>query len=385
MKMKHILAPLLLVVLSLNAAESSWENATPPATEYDWLEFTSGEWIKGEFKGIYSGEVSFDSDQLDLLEFDLDDVKQIITKDVATINLEDKISLELKVPGLPKSDVIEGKVHYIDGKMQIVKKDGTEMTLEMNEIASMAGGEDKEANYWDASIFVGLDVMSGNSEQRTLTTKAHVQRRTSETRFIADYLGTYTNVAQQTTDPSTGITTSDTVTTANSNRASTSFDIYATAHLYFRVPFVSFLRDPFQNIARNYTTTVGIGYDILYTPATNWSVTVGPGYEYKRFYAVDVNSSETANTALIFLDTQFDTEVTDNIDFIVNYNMKILNEESGTYIHHMEVSLETELVPDLDFDVSVFWDRTDTPAAFADGTVPESNDFKTMIALGYSY
>lgn len=49
--------------------------------------------------------------------------------------------------------------------------------------------------------------------------------------------------------------------------------------------------------------------------------------------------------------------------------MHLVNEDSGRYVHHVEISLETELVSDFTIDVSLFWDRVDAPVAFEDGTI----------------
>jgi len=365
----------LLMMQSFSYAEYL-ENAVPPAKDFDWMELKSGEWLKGEFKSIYSNEVEFDSDEFDLVKFDLDDVRQIITKGYATVNLNRKLPriTEIYNGSTRYSDerIIPGKLKYANNQFTITLIDGTTRVLHEHDIASIASGEPKESNYWSASIFFGLDVIAGNSEQVTMTAKANVQRRTAATRFMADYLGTYTQIDGNNT-------------TADNNRISSSFDIYQSSHLYLRAIAYGYLRDPFQNIADRHTVGIGIGYDIIYTPKTDWSVTMGPGYQHTNFFANDVNESSSANTPLFFLDTKYDTELTNEIDFIINYNMAIVNEASGTYIHHAEISLETELIKDLDFDVSLFWDRTRDPIAFDNGTKPEKNDFKTIIALGYTY
>ena len=73
------------------------------------------------------------------------------------------------------------------------------------------------------------------------------------------------------------------------------------------------------------------------------------------------------------------------MDFLVNYNMCLVNEASGDYVHHAEISLQTELVNDFTVDLSFFWDKVQTPIAFDDGTAPGEDDFKIMLAIGYSY
>ncbi|MBW1907657.1 MAG: hypothetical protein JRJ24_20675, partial [Deltaproteobacteria bacterium] len=51
---------------------------------YDWLRLTSGEWLKGELKRMREDEVEFDSDKLDLLEFDWEKVDQLHSQRVNT-------------------------------------------------------------------------------------------------------------------------------------------------------------------------------------------------------------------------------------------------------------------------------------------------------------
>ena len=343
------------------------ENATPPAKDFDWMELQSGEWLKGEFKEYYGGDVVFDSDEMDVLTFGVRDVKQIVTKGFVTISIEKEVSLTDS-----PFEVHAGTLHFHDQKFYLTESDGTAHEVDPLKVSSIIGGEPKESNYWSASVFLGIDFYTGNTNQATVTAKANVQRRTELTRFLADYLGNFTEVE-------------DNVTTANNDRVNSSFDLYQTSKFYWRLGFVQYLHDPFQNIANKYTVGAGIGYDIINTPNTGWSITAGPGYQYNQFDQVDANASETSDTALVFLESRFDTELTSDIDFIINYNMFLVNEESGSYIHHAEVTLNTELVKDFDLDLSLFWDRTEDPIAFGDGTFPKQDDVKTMLAIGYSY
>jgi hypothetical protein len=46
----------------------------PPDEEYDWIQLSSGEWLKGELIGLFDDKVEFDSEVLDKLYIDIDDV-----------------------------------------------------------------------------------------------------------------------------------------------------------------------------------------------------------------------------------------------------------------------------------------------------------------------
>ena len=45
---------------------------------FDWIQLTNGEWLKGDLKVLYNDSLEFDSDELDLLTFDWEDVHQVI-------------------------------------------------------------------------------------------------------------------------------------------------------------------------------------------------------------------------------------------------------------------------------------------------------------------
>lgn len=384
---KQLLTLLLTFVITQSFVYAEYlQNANPPAKEFDWMELKSGEWLKGEFKGLYSGDIEFDSDEFDLVTFDTDDVKQMITKGNSIVslnrNMPSALNLYKAAHENEESGALEtvGNIKFADNTFTLTMEDGSSRVLPTTDIASILGGEPKESNYWSASAFLGVDTLSGNSNQVTITAKAAAVRRTALTRFSADYLATYTNVEDKDTN--------ETVTTANSNRFSSSFDLYQTAHIYWRLASLEYLRDPFQNIDGRYTIAVGIGYDIIYTPKTNWSLTAGPGYQrtyYTDYNETDPDSTQYAETPLVFLDSHFDTELTNDIDFIIDYTAYFVNLESGQYIHHAMVAIESEIISDLTIDFSLFWDRTSEPIAFSDGTVPEKNDYKTMLAVGYSY
>ena len=44
---------------------------------FDWIELTSGEWLKGEIKSMQNDKLEFDSDKLGLLTLDWEDVRQV--------------------------------------------------------------------------------------------------------------------------------------------------------------------------------------------------------------------------------------------------------------------------------------------------------------------
>ena len=73
------------------------------------------------------------------------------------------------------------------------------------------------------------------------------------------------------------------------------------------------------------------------------------------------------------------------MDYFFDYTFHVVNDESGTYTHHLHTGFEFEFFGDFDFDVSIVWDRIQDPRQNSDGTYPEQDDFRTIFALGYSF
>ena len=42
--------------------------------DFDWVQFKNGEWLKGEIKDLQDDSFTFDSDEMDELSLDFDDV-----------------------------------------------------------------------------------------------------------------------------------------------------------------------------------------------------------------------------------------------------------------------------------------------------------------------
>ena len=52
---------------------------------------------------------------------------------------------------------------------------------------------------------------------------------------------------------------------------------------------------------------------------------------------------------------------------------------------HLLTTLSTDLIGNVDFDVSLVWDRTEQPPPDSSGETPEKDDFRLMIGIGYDF
>ena len=334
-----------------------WVPPTPVPEKYDWVQLTSGEWLKGEIKTFYEKTLEFDSEKLKLLDIKWKDVKQIRSPRYFSIRFEGPVIVVgiLQVAG--------DKVYVTIGKER--------REFERSQLIAFSPGRPKERNYWSGKVSLGANYSSGNTNQAQFAASANVRRQTPSNRFVMNYLGNYTET--------------ENIQTVNNHRLDGHFDILKTRKYFFRPVFAEYYRDPFLNLQYRISFGVGIGYHLINTPKTTWDLTGGPAYQRTQFISVQAGQSDTESTPALVVSTNYDTELNKKIDLIAGYTFYIVNQASGSYTHHIITSLETELTKWLDFDISFVWDRTKDPTPNEDGTIPKSNDFQLIFSLGIDF
>lgn len=338
-------------------AQQAWAPPPPPPDDFDWIQLTSGEWLKGEFKVLYDDSVEFDSDNLGLLTIDWDDIAQLRGHATHSVHAEGH-------------DQVVGNLQIKDERVMIV--DGETVTeIEREDVISIAHGAPKEKNYWSAKLSLGLNISEGNNDRRDLNTHLNTKRRTADSRFITDYLGYYSE--------SSGTKTDD------NHRLRSTYDIFRTRQFFWRPMLAEVFRDPFQNINYQFTVGAGAGYQLIDTEKTEWSIAGGPAFKYTKFENVEAADSDSESTPALWAATNYDHELNSRMDLILGYSAVIGNQESGGYTHHAIATLETELLSWLDFDTSFIWDYIQNPTANSDGSLPEKNDYRFIIGLGLDY
>ena len=91
----------ILIVISLGVAraqaQSPAQTFQPPPDSFDWIQLKSGEWLKGEIIALYDGKLEFDSDELNKLTLDWEDVRQVRTGRVVQVRFNDREPLTGKI------------------------------------------------------------------------------------------------------------------------------------------------------------------------------------------------------------------------------------------------------------------------------------------------
>jgi hypothetical protein len=365
--LKLLLLFCLVIFSSLAVSQEAKEKPLTPQPvfqqKFDWLKLSSDEWLKGEIVSMYDETLEFDSEELDLQTIDWEDVSELRSKNWQSIRLTN-------------GGVVEGYL-VIENNIVGIHKGSKSQSFAMNDILSIAASSQNEIDLWDGYADLGFNLRRGNTVQLDYTFKAGVRRRSSSGRFQADYLSNYSKFEDK--------NTKDDTVTANSHRLTSTYDWFFDPKIYFRATDFEVLSDEFLNINYRVRYGVAMGYHLIDSSKTSWDVNAGPSYQVTQFDDVDSEDSRNDKSFGLTLGTDFSYEVTSDIDYDFSYNIQIVNEASGQYIHHLDTGLEIDLSNDFDLDLTFYADRTQKPKADGSGGIPEKNDYRIVVSLGYDF
>jgi hypothetical protein len=345
-------------------AAAAWEAFTPPPdSEFDWIQLTSDEWLKGELTALYNFTLEFDSDELGSLIFDWDDVRRVRTAGPRAVRVEDPGN-----GGEPRTVV--GVLRIVD-EMAYVGEEPDPLVFERDEIVAIAVGTEREIDRWSGDISLGVNFRQGNADLTDATLAASVERRRAVSRLGVDYLGNYSRVEGS--------------ETSNNHRVDGYYDRFASTRLFWRPVSGGYVRDPFRNIKHQATLGSGLGSQLTRTAKTEWNITAGVGVLYKEFVSVEPGRDRVNVSPALTLGTRYDTELRSWLDYLFDFSFQVVDKETGTYIHHLVTTLSSDLIGDLDLDVSLIWDRIQDPQPDADGLAPDRDDFQLIVAVSYEF
>ncbi len=349
---------------SANQEPEKWQTPTPIfKQDFDWVKLTSDEWLKGDIVSMYDEKLEFDSDELDLQTIDWEDVAELRSKELQSIRMYD-------------GTIAEGYIVIKDGQLTLVK-DGVSTPYELSNLLSIASSAQNEIDLWDGYINVGVNLREGNTVQVDYTLAAGVQRRSASSRFKADFTSDYSRYEDQ--------DTGETKVTADSQRLTSSYDWFFSPKIYLRPVDFEYIADEFLNLDYRVRYGIAAGYHIIDNSRTTWDVNAGPSYQKSKFLDVQDGESDSEDSFGIMLGTDFTYEVTSDIDYDASYTIQMIDDASGGNIHHFETGLEIDLANDFDLDLTFYADRTDNPKADSDNNIPEKNDFRLVVSLGYDF
>jgi hypothetical protein len=335
---------------------SSELGAPQPGTDdFDWMQFKNGEWLKGEIKELQDQSFSFESDELDTLQLDWDDILVVYSPRVNTCVFEDDIT-------------VLGSLRIIGDEVTVVTPEG-EKRYDRAKLRSILPGGQSEWDYWSLKFSLGTTVRRGNTDQTDLSSFLRVQRRSPTARTRFEYRGTYG--------------TFDEEETINNQLATFRHDIFLSRKLYLTVPSLQYYADKFKNIDYRLTPGAGVGYQLYDRGDIDWDIGGGAGYQYTRFRDVGPGEDSSVEGVALLAATDLDWELTEKIDLVFKYNTTIgLSEDMGVD-HHALATLEVDIWGDLELDVSLTWDRVGSPQGTSGGDEPDADDVTLTVGIGW--
>jgi putative salt-induced outer membrane protein YdiY len=332
-----------------------WTDTHPNNVSADWLQLTTGEWLRGHIIAMQQDSLDFDSDELDILTIEWKKVRYIKSAEPYSLLFDGNI-------------IATGKIEITSDKVY-VENDYANLTFDRKHLQTIASGKETELSYWKIKISFGYDMRRGNTEQTDITSRMNAKRRTTDSRLTLDYLGNFTSI--------------DGSETVNNNRFNESYGILITRNFYWSPIFSEYYSDRFQNIDQQISLGIGIGYSLINTPVTKWDISGGPSYQRTKYVSVQGDGSTVDNTLTLALTTTFDTSVNSKVDIEGTYSPKLGASETGNYMHHSIITIETEITKRFDFDVSFIWDFVRQPVPDENGNIPYRSDIRTTIGITY--
>ena len=341
------------------AAQSEW---APEPVKHDWVQLTSGEWLSGKIHSMYDDTLEFDSEKLDLLEIDWDDVK--------TLRSYQKLNVYLG-----GERIVSGQLR-VTTKHLIVQGDGEPQTFDRNALVSFAPAGQRQIDLWLIKAGLSLNLQRGNTQQLDYTARVSLNRRTAQTRFLIDYIG---NISQ--TDAVSGTTT----TTTNNHRINATSNFYVTRRFFYSPINGEYYRDPFRNINRRLTIGAGLGYALRDEKDLKWEVSAGPSYLATRYRSVQAGQKTQESSLALMLGTRLDADITEELSFEFQYDIKLTRRSAGGYTHHLIAAFEQEVTKRIDFNLSLMWDRINNPAVDSQGVLPKPDDYRILTGIDFTF
>lgn len=353
------LAAVLTTLLPTAAAFARNAPAPPePRTgDFDWVQLDNGEWFKGGITDLLDDTFEFDSDELDELSLDWDDVHLLFSDRTNTVVLRDR-------------STIEGRLRVEGDRITVITPDG-ETTYARDEVRGIIPGRQRESNYWSGKVSAGLSLRRGNVDQTDVTWSLSFERRDALSRLTIDYDGAYSTV--------------DDTRTADNHRGLVNYDYYLTERLFLRPFRGEYYRDEFQNIDDRLTPGAGLGYDVIDDGDLEWTVFGGAGWEFIRYVEAPPGESNENDFVVATAGTRVNWEANAKVDLGLEFDISVPIEEANAFNTRTKLYAEVEIVNDLDLDVQVIWDRVNAPEPLADGSLPAQDEVRFFVGIGWSF
>lgn len=324
-----------------------------PTEKFDWIQLTSGEWLKGTLEAVEWGQVYFDSDKLGELTLDWDDLAGVYTERVMVVFYgEGQLSV--------------GKLHTSLGQLQV---GGPEHSIPLEEVIRIALGAPTERERWYGDISLGGSLRRGTSNELDADLSFRVKRQAAKSTLQLSYYGNYSDY--------------DGEVIASDHIGNLTYDYRINREWFMRPLGIEYQRDPIQNLDSQWTLGVGAGYYFYDQDKITWDLSAGPGYQRVTYLDSEATADSAIDTEALYLTTSIDAELTADIDVLFTYRAIMVKEEAGGLKQRATFAIDFDLTDRLDLRLSSYWDKTQNPQSTGDNDTPEPVDLRFSIGIAY--
>jgi len=356
----------LIVVPSPAAAQDETAEASeeaeiwrPPGVADDrlvWIRLKSGEWIRGTIDRMREETLEFDSEDLDDLKIDWEDVRGLYARSIHRYVLD-------------TGETLTGSAVLENGVLEVQTKSGV-IRAPASEVLAILEGEARERNRWSFDISLGISSMFGTSPQTSTSSSATFIREDDHTRLELSYRGAYGRSHGE--------------LTVNNHLGSMRFDWFASRYFFVNLAQGSIGHDNFRNIRMQATAGMGLGYTLIDSSRVDWSIDLSGAYVNISYVSVEPGSDDVDVGGAIIPASKLEIEITDDIDIgATSRNVLVVNNFDLSYFRTTGY-LKIEINDTFDLNVNVSWDRDRSPVALDDGTVPEKDTILMVVGIGVS-
>lgn len=323
-------------------------------SEFDWVQLSSGEWLKGSIERMRDDVLEFDSDELDMQKIDWEDVAIIRSPNVHTYVFDDR-------------DDVSGKAVITADEVIIETQTGIEK-FAREELMSIVAGKPRERNWWSSNLRFGISATAGNSEAVTYNAFLGIYREDQLTRLRLEY------------DGSVGKANGE--RNVNRHLGTAGLNVFLSPRWYITPFLAQFLSDQFQNIQFRATPAAGFGYHIIDKSDFEWDVESGVGYQYLNWRSVEAGEENPESDGFVMFRTLGSWDITGDIDWFFDWRTNLVFTNIGNTNHVGSTGMSIEVNDILDINMTFLYLRTEDPARREDGTKPEKNDYQLVFGIG---
>ena len=322
-------------------------------SEYEWIQTSSGEWLKGELKDVRDDELEIDSDEFDLQILDWDDVEEMHLPNRFVFVLEDQ-------------STYVGSAEMSEGRIVVMTKRGAR-AFDKSRLMSIVPAHRREISNWSYRLSVGATTRRGNTESVDYSAFSRLRREDAFQRATLEYNGAFGLVRDE--------------LNTNKHRGTLYWDLYLSKYFYLAPLWSDALYDEFQNIEVRGLVASGAGVHAVDNKKLRIDVQAALGYAGTKFISVEPEQDPYQHGMLVVPQLALEWDITGDIEFEALWSSSLVVTELSQSFHHATARFEIDITDIFDFDISAIYDRQEGPVADADGNIPYKDDLSTTVGI----